>query len=89
MTAKREFLVCYDYGTGGLWGIMNAHSKEEIAAVYPELDVADDLPPFLTPADVERMRDNEWHDIDGAPWGILNALLADRRKQEGGPCEGC
>ena len=87
MSEKREFLVCYE-GASGLWGIMNAHSTEEIAKIYPELGVADEPPAWMTTDRLERLRDHEWHDIDGAPWGILNALLADRRKPEGGPCEG-
>jgi hypothetical protein len=28
---KRPYLVGYDYGTGGLWGVMLARSEEEIA----------------------------------------------------------
>jgi len=36
---KREFLIGYDYGMGGLWGIMIAASRAEILGVYPELHV--------------------------------------------------
>lgn len=32
---KRHFLVAYDYGMGGLWGIMLAKSEDEIKAKYP------------------------------------------------------
>jgi hypothetical protein len=78
---KRDFLVCYDYGTGGLWGIMHAHSEEEILATYPELDIAHERPVWMSDARYHQLVDNEWHDITGAPWGILNALLADRERE--------
>ncbi len=78
--SKQEFLVCYDYGMGGLWGVFVARSVEEITKLYPELIVAQDRPKWLTEEDYQGLRDRELHDIDGAPWGILNALLADREK---------
>ena len=84
MSEKREFLVAYDYGMGGLWGIVNARSQAEIADLYPELVVVDDPPAWMTPDRLQRLRDQEWHDIDGAPWGILNAVLADRTRGDGG-----
>jgi hypothetical protein len=85
MVEKREFLVGYEYGMGGVWGIMNARSKEEIASIYPELVVVDEPPSWMTPDRLERLREQEWHDIDGAPWGILNGIIADRQppKDEG------
>jgi hypothetical protein len=67
---------------GGAWGIVNARSKDEIASVYPELVVVDERPAWMAPEDLERLRDHEWHDIDGAPWGILNGILADRHSKE-------
>jgi hypothetical protein len=84
MSEKREFLVVYDYGMGGLWGIVNARSQAEIADLYPELVVVDDPPAWMSSDRLQRLRDQEWHDIDGAPWGILNAVLADRTRGDGG-----
>jgi len=45
---KKLFLVAYDYGMGGLWGAMLAHSEEEIHAEYPELSVAHERPRWMT-----------------------------------------
>ena len=88
MSNKREFLVAYDYGMGGLWGIVNAQNAEEIKALYPELVIVESPPAWMTAARLQRLRDEECHDIDGAPWGILNALLADRARESGSGCDG-
>lgn len=36
---KAEFLIVYDCGAGGLWGVMLARSADEIVTDYPELTV--------------------------------------------------
>ncbi|MCA1696584.1 MAG: hypothetical protein LC749_18710 [Actinobacteria bacterium] len=80
--AKREFLVAYDYGGGGLWGVMFADDKEQIRASYPELGIALERPAWMTEERLQELRDREWHDIDGAPWGILNVIIADRGRRD-------
>lgn len=77
---KRLFLVAYDYGMGGLWGSMLARSEAEIKAKYPELGIANERPPWMTDERYEQICNEEQHDIDGAPWGILNAILTDREE---------
>jgi hypothetical protein len=48
MTAgKTTFLVCFDYGTGGIWGLVDALSADQIRALYPHLAVVDEDPPWL------------------------------------------
>lgn len=77
---KQPFLVVYDYGSGGLWGVVLAGSAEEIQRVYPELEVVPELPKWMTQdyyADLAATP----YDVDGAPWGLLNALLADRERE--------
>lgn len=79
-SAKQPFLVVYDYGSGGLWGVMYARSSEEILRVYPELEVVPEQPKWMSQdyyADLAATP----YDIDGAPWGLLNALLADRDRE--------
>lgn len=88
MPEKSEFLVAYDYGMGGLWGILNARSAEEITSLYPELVIVDSPPAWMDSARLRRLRDEEWHDIDGAPWGILNVVLTDRSRGNGEICGG-
>jgi hypothetical protein len=34
-----KFLVCYDYGTGGLWAYIPAPSSEAITEKFPDLKV--------------------------------------------------
>lgn len=78
---KKPFIVCDDYGMGGLWGVMMARSEAEITAKYPELVVVPERPAWMTDESYERMWDNEMHDIDGLPWGMLNGIMADREKR--------
>jgi hypothetical protein len=77
-TPRDSVLVCYDYGTGGLWGVLMAPSRESIHAMYPELDIADEPPPWMS---AERHRDllgePLWLDEE-PPQGLLRALLSDR-----------
>lgn len=73
-----EFLVCYDYGMGGLWAVLIAPSEDAITSKYPELSVADSQPIWMTDEEVARLRSEPiWLDED-PPTGILVALLADR-----------
>jgi hypothetical protein len=46
--AVKEFLVCYDYGQGGIWLYLKAQSVEEIMRDYPRLTVFEAVPPFWT-----------------------------------------
>jgi hypothetical protein len=78
--AKKEFLILYDYGSGGLWGVMRAHSAEEIFARYPELTVERKRPEWMTDAGFEDISRAETHDIDDEPHGLVKVLLADRSR---------
>jgi hypothetical protein len=82
---KRLFLVAYDYGSGGLWGAMMARSEDEIRREYPELAIVQHRPRWMTDERYDQICNEELHDVDGAPWGILNALLVDRGRR--GPSE--
>ena len=44
----RPYLVCYDYGTGGLWWWIIAPSPDEIRNRYREVSVLDGPPPWWT-----------------------------------------
>ena len=69
---KRPFLVAYDYGMGGLWGVMLARSEDEIRDRYPELGVARTRPAWMSDERYDQLYEEELHDIDGAPWGIID-----------------
>ncbi|MBO0806843.1 MAG: hypothetical protein J2P32_00875 [Actinobacteria bacterium] len=77
---KQLFLVAYDYGSGGLWGVILARSEDEIRREYPELTIVHERPRWMSEDEYARICDEEMHDIDGAPWGILNVVLADRER---------
>lgn len=77
---KASFLIAYDYGAGGLWGVMHARSEEEIAVAYPELTVVHERPKWMSDERYEELAESPY-DIDGAPWGMLNAVLADRERE--------
>jgi len=47
-SAKRRFLVAYDYGQGGIWAFLWARSEDEIHQAFRDLTVVDSMPPWLT-----------------------------------------
>jgi hypothetical protein len=73
---RREFLVVYDYGVGGVWGYLNAESPEQIAGRYPELTVVDVRPAWLEDEEERRIREFMSVDIDDSS----NEFLATLRK---------
>ena len=72
-----EFLVCYDYGTGGLWGILIAPSEDAIRAKYPELSIADKRPRWMDDERLDRLHAEPLR-LEDEPTGLLTALVADR-----------
>jgi hypothetical protein len=73
-----EYLVAYDYGMGGLWAVMIAPSAEAITAECPELVIVEERPTWMDDDRYGQLRDDAL-ELNGAPRGILNAVLADRR----------
>ena len=51
-----EFLVVYDYGTGGVWGFATATSPEEVESLSPELKVIHERPAWMTDETEARAR---------------------------------
>jgi hypothetical protein len=76
---KQRYLVAYDYGAGGLWGVLLARSEGEITRKYPELTIVHTRPPWMSDREYARMCEDQY-DIDGAPRGLLNVLVADRER---------
>ena len=50
-----KYLICYDYGTGGIWKSLLAESKQHIYVKYPEFNVVEFKP--------EWMDDNQYSEI--------------------------
>ena len=68
MQQKHEFMVSYDFGKSGVWGVMKARSAEEIQAKYPELEVLQGVPNYCV------------FDIDEEPVGWLAEMVGTRNK---------
>lgn len=75
---KKEFLVLYDYGQGGVWAFVNAHSKADIARRFPEFEIIDQRPKWMTSEVVARLRQRMSFDID-KPRGWL-ADVANKKR---------
>ena len=73
---KREFFAV-DYGQGGIWLVIRAESADEMKERYPELDVFDEPPRFLTSGVVERTRAKRSYDLDDEPTGYLADIIGD------------
>jgi hypothetical protein len=76
---KSRFLVCYDYGMGGLWGVVHAQSKGEVLRRYPELVIVDERPEWMTEERFRQLESNAY-DVEAAPRGMLEAVVAERDK---------
>lgn len=46
---KTRYLVCHDYGQGGLWAYVCAESPQEIKEKFRDLDIISEPPANLTP----------------------------------------
>ena len=75
--AKQRFLAAYDYDTGGVWIQVWAHTANEIIALYPELDVLADRPPWMTDTIFAELHE---YDIDAPPTGFLAVLIESRAR---------
>ena len=80
-SAKQPFLVVYDYGMGGVWGIVLARSEAEIAAAYPELTVVRERPSWMSEERYAELARGQTHDIDDREvGGVIRAVVRDREK---------
>jgi hypothetical protein len=71
---KQQYLVVHDYGMGGVWGVMAARSGEEIRRKYPQLEVLEVRPDWMSEADYHDILSNSSFDIDAEPRGWLAKL---------------
>ncbi|HEX5056970.1 MAG TPA: hypothetical protein VFX02_10785 [Gammaproteobacteria bacterium] len=77
--SKKTFLAVYDYGTGGIWILIDAVSKEQIEKRYPKLIAFEDKPDWMTEEEKKEYFESckkigfHW-DIEKAPTGWLARL---------------
>ena len=77
---SREFLVCYDYGNGGLWAVVLASSADEITARYPEVVIVPERPPWMGDAKHVKLRRDPLVVNLPEDQGIFKAVVASRLK---------
>ena len=75
-----RFLVCYDYGTGGLWDIVLADSADQIRKLYPEVIVFEEPPAWMEPEDLAKIEAQEPIGLEGKPEGLFKSVWADKRR---------
>ena len=71
---KQKYLTVYDYGQGAVWRFLWAESETEITNAYPELEIVEVKPSWMT---TERLASITECDID-SPDDFLLALKKQR-----------
>jgi hypothetical protein len=64
---KKHHLVVYDYGSGGVWAIINARCEAEIIQKYPALAILQSRPLWMTDENYKEVASNRTFDIDDPP----------------------
>jgi hypothetical protein len=72
---KRDFLVVYDYGMGGIWAIIHARSKDEITQKYPRLSVQEMRPAWMSDEVYSDISSTRRYDIDDPPRDWLLSII--------------
>ncbi len=75
---SKEFLVAYDYGTGGAWAIIKADFETEITQRYPELTIVTHRPDWMDDETYARIKDSSQFDIKDPPQEFLAELVKSR-----------
>ena len=65
-------LVAFEYGTGAVWGYVNATSRTDIESMIPEVDVFDEPPAWMTEDEVDELRRKA---VDVGRNDVLDRLL--------------
>lgn len=76
---REEFLVVYDYGTGGAWAYLLADTAAQIRDRFPELRVVNERPGWLTEEEEQHLRGRMTIDIDDVGNQFLAALVQQRQ----------
>jgi hypothetical protein len=71
---KRKYLVVYDYGMGGVWGLIAARSEQEIHQKYPDLIIKEVRPGWMSDVIYDNIVLQSSFDIGDEPRGWLAKL---------------
>ena len=72
-----HFLVSYEYGSGTVWGYVEADGTHEVEAFLPEVDVWDDPPSSLSVEHLAEIASQPPVRVDTR--NAIDALLFNRR----------
>lgn len=72
------FFVAYEYGSGAAWAFVKAETADEVVAEFPELDVYETPPEWMTIEDLHHVREHAFVEIAKAA-GLDQILDASRR----------
>jgi hypothetical protein len=75
---KASYLVCYDYQHGGVWAFVLAESRSEFTEKYPELELVDSMPTWMTQDVVDRLRLTMTIDVNDTENPFFAALIKQR-----------
>lgn len=79
---KKPFLVVYDYGSGGVWAVIFAIKREQIALKYPRLKIIESRPGWMTDVEYTQIESRLSFDIDDHPHGWLLSVVAEQERGE-------
>jgi hypothetical protein len=57
------FFVAYEYGSGVAWAYAKAATADEVVAEFPELDVYETPPEWMTVEDLHQVREHAFVEI--------------------------
>ena len=58
------FFVAYEYGSGAAWAFVRAATAADVTAEFPELDVYETPPEWMTIEDLHRVREHAYVELD-------------------------
>ena len=67
---EHTYLVCYDYGQGGVWAFVRAESEQAIKDAAPQLVIVRDRPSWMTDKELSRIAARMTFDL-AEPTGFL------------------
>ena len=76
---KSQILVCYDYGMGGVWGVIEANDANDVIAKYPWLTVFARRPSWMSDEQYADIAATSTFDIDQPASGWLLAAARERQ----------
>jgi hypothetical protein len=65
-------LVAYEYGSGSVWGFINARTAEDIIEKVPEVDIYETPPVWMSDGQLRTLRERAVYLADDALDGILH-----------------